>query len=119
MAAEWTLKVSLATFNFIATSHDSHRIRSLSAPDSSFTEVLNSRVSMPFHPVSYCDCQFADLTEAAARNNEALRVAKQEANEYRRQVQALTCEVDALKGTVSVHVSTVLCSKTFIPRLIK
>ncbi|KAL3988663.1 AP endonuclease 1 [Sarotherodon galilaeus] len=43
--------------------------------------------------------KFADLTEAAARNNEALRVAKQESNDYRRQVQALTCEVDALKGT--------------------
>lgn len=46
--------------------------------------------------------KFADLTEAAARNNDALRVAKQEANDYRRQVQALTCEVDALKGTVSM-----------------
>ncbi|MEQ2298172.1 hypothetical protein AMECASPLE_002440 [Ameca splendens] len=43
--------------------------------------------------------KFADLTEAAARNNEALRLVKQEANDYRRQVQALTCEVDALKGT--------------------
>ncbi|KAM6989755.1 vimentin-like [Tautogolabrus adspersus] len=43
--------------------------------------------------------KFADLTDAAARNNDALRVAKQEANDYRRQVQALTCEVDALKGT--------------------
>ncbi|XDV28166.1 hypothetical protein PO909_031521 [Leuciscus waleckii] len=43
--------------------------------------------------------KFADLTEAANRNNEALRLAKQEASEYRRQVQALTCEVDALKGT--------------------
>ncbi|XP_026169057.1 vimentin A2 [Mastacembelus armatus] len=43
--------------------------------------------------------KFADLTEAAARNNDALKVAKQEANDYRRQVQALTCEVDALKGT--------------------
>ncbi|XP_040911856.1 vimentin A2-like [Toxotes jaculatrix] len=43
--------------------------------------------------------KFADLTEAAARNTDALRVAKQEANDYRRQVQALTCEVDALKGT--------------------
>ncbi|KAL2097007.1 hypothetical protein ACEWY4_006214 [Coilia grayii] len=43
--------------------------------------------------------KFADLTEAAARNNEALRLAKQEANEYRRQVQALTCEVESLKGT--------------------
>lgn len=50
--------------------------------------------------------QFADLTEAAARNNDALRVAKQEANDYRRQVQALTCEVDALKGTVSMALST-------------
>ncbi|KAK1795109.1 hypothetical protein P4O66_010284 [Electrophorus voltai] len=43
--------------------------------------------------------KFADFSEAAARNNEALRQAKQEANEYRRQIQALTCEVDALKGT--------------------
>ncbi|XP_051731892.1 vimentin like [Ctenopharyngodon idella] len=43
--------------------------------------------------------KFADLTEAANKNNEALRMAKQEANEYRRQVQALTCEVEALKGT--------------------
>ncbi|KAK7163678.1 hypothetical protein R3I93_007664 [Phoxinus phoxinus] len=43
--------------------------------------------------------KFADLTEAANRNNEALRLAKQEASEYRRHVQALTCEVDALKGT--------------------
>ncbi|XP_056148523.1 vimentin A2-like [Lampris incognitus] len=43
--------------------------------------------------------KYADLTEAAARNNEALRVAKQEATDYRRQVQALTCEVDTLKGS--------------------
>ncbi|KAM7400387.1 hypothetical protein PAMA_004872 [Pampus argenteus] len=43
--------------------------------------------------------KFADLTEAAVRNNDALRMSKQEANDYRRQVQALTCEVDALKGT--------------------
>lgn len=46
--------------------------------------------------------QFADLSEAANRNNDALRQAKQESNEYRRQVQTLTCEVDALKGTVSI-----------------
>lgn len=71
-----------------------------------------SLVSMSFHHVSICDCQFADLTEAAARNNEALRMAKQEANEYRRQVQSLTCEVDALKGTVSGHFPTVVDSKT-------
>ncbi|KAM8849148.1 vimentin-like [Spinachia spinachia] len=43
--------------------------------------------------------KFADLTEAAARHTDALRLAKQEANDYRRQVQSLTCEVDALKGS--------------------
>uniref|UniRef100_A0A8B9Y247 Vimentin n=1 Tax=Bos mutus grunniens TaxID=30521 RepID=A0A8B9Y247_BOSMU len=35
--------------------------------------------------------KFADLSEAANRNNDALRQAKQESNEYRRQVQTLTC----------------------------
>ncbi|XP_014909274.1 glial fibrillary acidic protein [Poecilia latipinna] len=43
--------------------------------------------------------KFADLTDAANRNTEALRQAKQDANEYRRQVQALTCDLDALRGT--------------------
>ncbi|TRY89084.1 hypothetical protein DNTS_004565 [Danionella cerebrum] len=43
--------------------------------------------------------KFADLSEAAARNNEAIRLAKQEANEYRRQLQALTCDLEAFKGT--------------------
>ncbi|XP_068091657.1 vimentin [Hyperolius riggenbachi] len=43
--------------------------------------------------------KFADLSEAANRNNEALRQAKQEANDYRRQIQALTCEVDSMKGS--------------------
>ncbi|XP_053120730.1 vimentin [Hemicordylus capensis] len=43
--------------------------------------------------------KFADLSEAASRNNDALRQAKQEANDYRRQIQSLTCEVDSLKGT--------------------
>ncbi|KPP57529.1 hypothetical protein Z043_124737, partial [Scleropages formosus] len=42
---------------------------------------------------------FADLTDAANRNNEALRSAKQEANEYRRQIQVLTCDLEALRGT--------------------
>ncbi|XP_066441508.1 vimentin [Eleutherodactylus coqui] len=43
--------------------------------------------------------KFADLSEAANRNNDALRQAKQETTEYRRQIQALTCEVDAMKGS--------------------
>uniref|UniRef100_K7G5A9 Glial fibrillary acidic protein n=1 Tax=Pelodiscus sinensis TaxID=13735 RepID=K7G5A9_PELSI len=42
--------------------------------------------------------KFADLTEAAARNVDALRLAKQEANEYRRQLQALTCDLESLRG---------------------
>ncbi|NXN94634.1 GFAP protein, partial [Rhinopomastus cyanomelas] len=43
--------------------------------------------------------KFADLTDAAARHAEALRAAKQEANEYRRQLQALTCDLEALRGS--------------------
>ncbi|NXC41316.1 GFAP protein, partial [Penelope pileata] len=43
--------------------------------------------------------KFADLTDAAARHMEALRAAKQEANEYRRQLQALTCDLEALRGS--------------------
>ncbi|XP_031723800.1 glial fibrillary acidic protein [Anarrhichthys ocellatus] len=43
--------------------------------------------------------KFADLTDAANRNTEALRQAKQEANEYRRQLQGVTCDLEALRGT--------------------
>ncbi|XP_060882607.1 glial fibrillary acidic protein [Labrus mixtus] len=43
--------------------------------------------------------KFADLTDAANRNAEALRQAKQEANEYRRQTQVVTCDLEALRGT--------------------
>ncbi|XP_048784387.1 peripherin isoform X5 [Lagopus muta] len=42
--------------------------------------------------------KFADLSDAANRNCEALRVAKQEMNESQRQIQSLTSEVDGLKG---------------------
>lgn len=45
--------------------------------------------------------QFADLTESAKRNTDSLRQAKQEANESRRQIQSLNCEIDALKNTVN------------------
>ncbi|XP_059185215.1 peripherin [Centropristis striata] len=43
--------------------------------------------------------KFNDLTESAKRNTDALRQAKQDANESRRQIQSLNCEVDALKNT--------------------
>lgn len=45
--------------------------------------------------------QVSDLTQAANKNNDAIRQAKQEMMEYRHQIQSFTCEIDALKGTVS------------------
>ncbi|XP_056871363.1 glial fibrillary acidic protein [Takifugu flavidus] len=42
--------------------------------------------------------KFSDLTDAAGRNAEALRQAKQEANEHRRQLQVLNCDLEALRG---------------------
>ncbi|XP_072522014.1 peripherin isoform X2 [Salminus brasiliensis] len=43
--------------------------------------------------------KFADLTDSAKRNADAMRQAKQEANDFRRQIQGLNCEIDALKST--------------------
>ncbi|RXM27697.1 Desmin [Acipenser ruthenus] len=40
-----------------------------------------------------------DLTQAASKNNDALRQTKQEMMEYRHQIQSYTCEIDSLKGT--------------------
>ncbi|CAL8304335.1 unnamed protein product [Merluccius merluccius] len=42
--------------------------------------------------------KFSDMTDSANRNAEALRQAKQEANEYRRQLQVVTCDLDSLRG---------------------
>ncbi|XP_059823574.1 desmin-like [Hypanus sabinus] len=41
----------------------------------------------------------ADLNQSAAKNNDALRQAKQEAMEFRHQIQTYTCEIDSLKGS--------------------
>ncbi|XP_041087768.1 glial fibrillary acidic protein-like [Polyodon spathula] len=43
--------------------------------------------------------KFSDMTDAANRNGEALRQAKQEANEYRRQIQGMTCDLETLRGS--------------------
>ncbi|KAK2874631.1 hypothetical protein QQF64_003430 [Cirrhinus molitorella] len=43
--------------------------------------------------------KFADLTDSAKRNAEAMRQAKQETNDMRRQIQAQNCDIDALKST--------------------
>ncbi|KAK5871619.1 hypothetical protein PBY51_004488 [Eleginops maclovinus] len=42
--------------------------------------------------------KFASVTEAAARNQEAVKHSKEELSEYRRQVQARTLEIEALRG---------------------
>ncbi|TSQ23927.1 Glial fibrillary acidic protein [Bagarius yarrelli] len=55
-----------------------------------------------FIPFFFLCRHFADLTDAANRNAEALRQAKQEANDYRRQIQVLTCDLESLRGTDTV-----------------
>ncbi|XP_036454530.1 glial fibrillary acidic protein isoform X6 [Colossoma macropomum] len=42
--------------------------------------------------------KFASVTEVAARNTDAIKQAKDELGEYRRQVQARTLELEALRG---------------------
>lgn len=51
------------------------------------------------------------MTQAANKNNDALRQAKQEMLEYRHQIQSYTCEIDALKGTVSCGQCWTYCSR--------
>lgn len=43
--------------------------------------------------------KFADLTDSAKRNAEAMRQSKQENNDLRRQIQAQNCDIDSLKST--------------------
>ena len=42
--------------------------------------------------------KFASVSEAAARNTDNLKQAKDDLSEYRRQVQARTLEIEALRG---------------------
>lgn len=46
--------------------------------------------------------QVSDLSQTVNKNNDALRQVKQESMEYRHQIQSYTCEIDSLKGTVSI-----------------
>lgn len=87
------------------------RLRSYSYPDLTGCNRANEVVTMTSLTLTggwtVCLCpQFADLTDAANRNAEALRQAKQEANEYRRQIQVVTCDLEALRGTVSLFEQT-------------
>ncbi|GAA6220258.1 alpha-internexin-like [Lates japonicus] len=43
--------------------------------------------------------KFADLSEQASRSNEAIRASREEANEFRRQLQSKTIEIESLRGT--------------------
>ncbi|XP_022611127.1 alpha-internexin [Seriola lalandi dorsalis] len=43
--------------------------------------------------------KFADLSEQANRSNEAIRASREEANEFRRQLQSKTIEIESLRGT--------------------
>lgn len=54
------------------------------------------------------------MTESAKRNTDALRQAKQEANESRRQIQSLNCEIDALKNTVRQSATCCLSAEIIV-----
>nr|AAC34932.1 plasticin [Danio rerio] len=43
--------------------------------------------------------KFADLTDSAKRNAEAMRQSKQDNNDLRRQIQAQNCDIEVLKST--------------------
>ncbi|KAK7161673.1 hypothetical protein R3I94_004372 [Phoxinus phoxinus] len=43
--------------------------------------------------------KFADLSDQANKSNEVIRASREELNEYRRQVQSKTIEIESLKGT--------------------
>ncbi len=43
-----------------------------------------------------------------------MRQAKQESMEYRHQIQSYTCEIDSLKGTVSIDYSTSQFNPVFL-----
>lgn len=44
-------------------------------------------------------CRYSKLTEAAEQNKEAIRSAKEEISEYRRQLQAKSIELESVRGT--------------------
>ncbi|KAI7810665.1 Gefiltin [Triplophysa rosa] len=43
--------------------------------------------------------KFADLSEQASKSNEFIRASREELNEFRRQLQSKTIEIESLKGT--------------------
>ncbi|XP_041960530.1 internexin neuronal intermediate filament protein, alpha b [Alosa sapidissima] len=43
--------------------------------------------------------KFADLSDQATRSNEAIRASREEINEFRRQLQSKTIEIESMRGT--------------------
>ncbi|XP_062284216.1 internexin neuronal intermediate filament protein, alpha b [Scomber scombrus] len=43
--------------------------------------------------------KFADLSDQATRSNDAIRASREEMNEFRRQLQSKTIEIESLRGT--------------------
>uniref|UniRef100_A0A7N9AYP6 Peripherin n=1 Tax=Mastacembelus armatus TaxID=205130 RepID=A0A7N9AYP6_9TELE len=85
---------------FVQTQHLKMEVESTSRPD--LTGALRD-IRAQYETIALKNMQesedwykskFADLTESAKRNTDALRQAKQEANESRRQIQSLNCEID-------------------------
>ncbi|KAM9311958.1 low molecular weight neuronal intermediate filament-like [Gastrophryne carolinensis] len=59
-------------------------------------EVLSTRNQQAAE--EWYQTKIANVTQEAARNNDNVRQAKEEINEYRRQLQARTLEIDALRS---------------------
>lgn len=66
------------------------------------TRVQSLTLVAPLTSAQRLSPQVSDLNQAVTKNNDALRQVKQESMEYRHQIQSYTCEIDSLKGTVSV-----------------
>lgn len=77
----------------------------LSKPDltSALKEIRNQYESIASKNLQSAEewykSKFASLSEQATRSNEAMRASREEINEFRRQLQSKTIEMETLKGT--------------------
>ncbi|KAF7663808.1 hypothetical protein LDENG_00198070 [Lucifuga dentata] len=77
----------------------------LSKPDltSALKEIRNQYESVASKNLQSAEewykTKFASLTEQATRSNEAMRASREEINEFRRQLQSKTIEIETLRGT--------------------
>ncbi|XP_038570764.1 alpha-internexin-like isoform X1 [Micropterus salmoides] len=77
----------------------------LAKPDltSALKEIRNQYESIASKNLQSADewykSKFASLSEQATRSNEAMRASREEINEFRRQLQSKTIEIETLRGT--------------------